>query len=462
MRCLALVSVAAVCLAGVGAAQAQIEVGTFHNPGGSGDNFGRVIVQSGDVVVIGAPTADNPIAPDAGAVYIYDVNNPNEVLRTLYPSDSVFLDGFGASLAIEGENLLVGAPAKSDGYGEEIELAGAAYIFDITTGQEKRLFPEDPSHLGVFGSSVALCGNIAFVGSPNSDIANPFSNEGAVYVFDITTCEQLDKLIAPVPGVGDHFGESLAKRGDVLIVGSPGHDDNTGEAHVFDTTTLQHTGTLINVNGQPLDNFGDAVAIGGFGALIGAFNVADDNGGTGAGASYLYDPESEEQIDEFAPSLGGDGLGTSVAVDAAPTRAGMNLAVVGAPGDDDEASGAGAAYVINAVTGDIVTKLTASDAQLFDLFGSAVSISGSHVVVGAPNEDTNGNNSGAVYLFRLDLPCNPADLAQPFGVLDFDDVLAFLVAFGAMDPAADLAAPMGVFDFDDVLAFLVAFGAGCP
>ena len=56
----------------------------------------------------------------------------------------------------------------------------------------------------------------------------------------------------------------------------------------------------------------------------------------------------------------------------------------------------------------------------------------------------------------------PADLAEPFGMLDFSDVLAFLTAFGGMDPAADYALPVGVFDFSDVLAFLTAFGAGCP
>jgi hypothetical protein len=55
-----------------------------------------------------------------------------------------------------------------------------------------------------------------------------------------------------------------------------------------------------------------------------------------------------------------------------------------------------------------------------------------------------------------------ADLAEPLGVLDFSDVSAFLVAFGAMDPAADLALPLGVFDFSDVTTFLAAFGAGCP
>ena len=59
-------------------------------------------------------------------------------------------------------------------------------------------------------------------------------------------------------------------------------------------------------------------------------------------------------------------------------------------------------------------------------------------------------------------PCNPADLAPPFGSLDFSDVVAYLTAFSAMDNAADLAPPFGSFDFSDVVAFLAAFGAGCP
>ncbi len=54
-----------------------------------------------------------------------------------------------------------------------------------------------------------------------------------------------------------------------------------------------------------------------------------------------------------------------------------------------------------------------------------------------------------------------ADLAAPFGTLDFSDVLAFLSAFGAMEPSADLAAPAGVFNFSDALEFLTLFGGGC-
>ena len=77
------------------------------------------------------------------------------------------------------------------------------------------------------------------------------------------------------------------------------------------------------------------------------------------------------------------------------------------------------------------------------------------IIAPAPNGD------GASVIV-LDPSCNVADLAEPFGTLDFTDVLAFLTAFATMDADADLAPPFGVFDFTDVLAFLAAFGAGCP
>jgi len=59
-------------------------------------------------------------------------------------------------------------------------------------------------------------------------------------------------------------------------------------------------------------------------------------------------------------------------------------------------------------------------------------------------------------------PCNAADFAEPFGVLDLADVTAFVTAFTAQNPAADLAEPLGVLDLADLVAFVTAFGAGCP
>ncbi len=58
--------------------------------------------------------------------------------------------------------------------------------------------------------------------------------------------------------------------------------------------------------------------------------------------------------------------------------------------------------------------------------------------------------------------CNGADLAEPFGQLDFSDVVAFLSAFAGMENDADLAEPFGQLDFSDVIAFLSLFAGGCP
>lgn len=58
--------------------------------------------------------------------------------------------------------------------------------------------------------------------------------------------------------------------------------------------------------------------------------------------------------------------------------------------------------------------------------------------------------------------CSFADIAEPFGTVDFFDVSAFLTAYNAQDPVADVAAPFGAYDFFDVSAFLTMYNNGCP
>lgn len=58
-------------------------------------------------------------------------------------------------------------------------------------------------------------------------------------------------------------------------------------------------------------------------------------------------------------------------------------------------------------------------------------------------------------------PC-VADLAEPFGTVNFFDLLAYVGLFNAGDLDADLAAPFGVLNFFDLSGFLGAFNAGCP
>lgn len=56
----------------------------------------------------------------------------------------------------------------------------------------------------------------------------------------------------------------------------------------------------------------------------------------------------------------------------------------------------------------------------------------------------------------------PADFAEPFGVLNFFDVVAYIGLYNANDPAADIAAPFGSLNFFDISAYIGLFNAGCP
>ncbi|GEM_PF-3930134 len=60
-----------------------------------------------------------------------------------------------------------------------------------------------------------------------------------------------------------------------------------------------------------------------------------------------------------------------------------------------------------------------------------------------------------------DVAC-PADLAEPFGSLNFFDIAAFIGLFNAGDLAADFAAPFGTLNFFDISAYIAEFNVGCP
>src|SRR5438094_807640 len=88
---------------------------------------------------------------------------------------------------------------------------------------------------------------------------------------------------------------------------------------------------------------------------------------------------------------------------SAVTLAGGNL-LVGARFDDTAASdagaaGAGAAYLFDARTGALVQTLANPTPADYDLFGDAVAAAGAIAVVGAPFDDTTKPNAGSAYVF---------------------------------------------------------------
>lgn len=99
-----------------------------------------------------------------------------------FPGDGDGDDGFGHSVAVEGDTAVIGAYHDEDPNGD---AAGSAYVFTRSnehwTGKQK-LFADDGDTKDVFGWGVALEEGIALVGAkidedPNGEYA------GSAYVF---------------------------------------------------------------------------------------------------------------------------------------------------------------------------------------------------------------------------------------------------------------------------------------
>ncbi|MEM9381811.1 MAG: FG-GAP repeat protein [Planctomycetota bacterium] len=75
---------------------------------------------------------------------------------------------------------------------------------------------------------------------------------------------------------------------------------------------------------------------------------------------------------------------------------------IGAPGDDDVGVDSGSVRTFRDQAGTYVTgpKLIGSSVGPGDRFGSAVSVDGDRMLVGAPNDDDRGLDAGAAYAFR--------------------------------------------------------------
>lgn len=73
-----------------------------------------------------------------------------------------------------------------------------------------------------------------------------------------------------------------------------------------------------------------------------------------------------------------------------------------------------------------------------------------------------GGSWGDVVPVEVEPGCNGADVAEPLGLLDLNDVTAFVSAFTSGHPVADLSEPVGLLDLSDVTAFIGAFLGGCP
>lgn len=411
----------------------------------SGQPSGAINLPIGTSTVLVEVTAQDASVK----TYTVDVvrDNASSFAQTVYAKSSnsegeiLFLDNtgdnFGYQVALSGDILAVSA-LNEDGAattfnGDESDnsarLAGAVYIFERNIGdsgwtQQGYIKASNAEAGDLFGGSLALSGDTLVVGAREEDSSatgidgdatdNSTSESGAVYVF-VRAAQNNWSQQAYIKGssaqVNDLFGSSVALSGDTLVVGAREKDRGTagntdvGVAYVFvrdagNVWTQQAKLSPSSPDGS--DRFGTSVAISGDTLAIGAINEdgstngingdQTDNSIPNSGAVYVYNRAPGGTVWTEQAYIKASNTSTNQKFGTALSLYGDTLAV-GAPTDLDTPTAAGTTYVFVRDGSNVwsqQTAITPINAEIGDVFGVSVSLYNNTLAIGARDE-----NSGA-------------------------------------------------------------------
>ena len=215
----------------------------------------------------------------------------------------------------------------------------------------------------------------------------------------------------------------------VIVINTP--EDGSTTSDQTPELNVTFNGETIAYAWYNVDNTGNTTPVANTNNLVAALSLTDgdhnvivyanDSAGNLNSSTVYFTTDSELYIIEEAKLIADDGeasdwLGWSVSVDG-------DTAVVGAWGDDDKGSDAGAAYVFirNGDSWVEQAKLTASDGVKYDNFGKSVSVSGDTAVVSANADDSSKGSayvfirSGTTWTLQQKLTANDGAEADYFG-----------------------------------------------
>jgi hypothetical protein len=222
--------------------------------------FGSSLALSGNTLVVGAigeaPGLDGEDAgpsfpPQPGQVYVFTLSGSVWTqTAALQASNASPGDNFGASVALDGNTLVVGAPSESSGAtgigGNQSDTsapsAGAAYIFTLTDGawtQTEYVKASNTKNGALFGTSVTLTdagssGSLLLavgapgesssatgIGGDQTNTSDP--SAGAVYVYagSANAWAQQAYVKASNTSALAEFGTSVSLSESTLAVGAP-------------------------------------------------------------------------------------------------------------------------------------------------------------------------------------------------------------------------------------------------
>jgi len=309
--------------------------------------FGIDVAMDGDTIVVGAHGNTDFPGTTAGAAYVFVRRGGTWVEeQKLLPSDSRLGDQFGQDVAVEQDTIAVSALFNDHG------RPGAAYVFERLAGgwsEAQALAGSDARAGEGFGNSLALTDDTLIIGAPGHSHGPPGCGSAYVFVRRGGAWVEEQEIIAADAVPWDDFGRSVAAEGNLAVIGASQADrrglTDVGAAYVFRRGggTWTQEQSLVPSLAADSDHLGIDVAVESGVVAVGAED-ADPRAIRNAGSVMLFASAAGrwDEQQSIAPSAlaEGDRFGNSVA-------ASQGCLIVGAPGDDRAARNAGAVYLLS-------------------------------------------------------------------------------------------------------------------
>lgn len=379
--------------------------------GADNDELGRSVCIDNNHVVGGAYRYYG-VGGIGGAAYVFKKPTSGWADRTeiakLTASDVSGGGQLGIAVSISGDIVAAGARAHKTG----TIYAGATYVFQkpqsgwADGNQNAILTNSNPEAAENLGQAVSVNGDIIFAGAPQSNVLATHS--GSAYIYQKPGTGWADKTetqeILPDPflsNTSDLYGISVAMLDSTIaVVGARGYKESIGCAYIleYDGSNWNTLTMLTALDGTLEDYFGHAVAITNDYIAIGAYKK--DAVSINSGAVYIFEKgatgwadATQKAILTNSNTVGHANLGFSLAAEG-------DVLVAGAYNDF-----AGKVLVYEKPTtgwtdATETAILTSSDGEDADLLGYVVDIVGNVIIAGARNDDDNGENAGAGYVFE--------------------------------------------------------------
>ena len=323
------------------------------------------------------------------------------------PREEGFPGDFGSVLALDGTTLAVGEP-----YPDMQDGNGMVYVFEPDSQgvwQSSELPNPDAQANGttlmtLYGASVAVSGEWVAVGA-TATVVNPHGTDdlyGAVYLFQKADGNWVfrQKLMAPINAYNDDFGWSIALDGPRLLVGAPGSFDPADEFNTY----LAGAAYLYERNAQsqwvlaksftapvvePEAMFGEAVALNGDHILITAPYGLNAVGRVWASTHWngMWTAFSELEVPQEQFNFVSSDYGMSLDVE-------NGLAVIGSPGRPLELDGVFLFEWTNGAWRFVESVVPYEETwREYMSFGFDVALSDGVIIVGAETDDVRGDET---------------------------------------------------------------------